>query len=453
MKANYSEKEIVLFQPFKVFTIKDQSYLFDGSSASIYKIDNTVLKILECQFKTVKETYDVVCKEIDEQIFWDTLDKMVKSGFIISEEIVPIENKIPCIKGVTLMLIQSCNLACKYCFGSEGEYSDRGIMQEQIALDTIDYLIGQSGDVNELNITFFGGEPLLCYDLIKKIVEYCKSKENAINKKFVYNMTTNGTLLNEEINGFIINNKIGTMISIDGNREQQNAKRYYKTGEGCYDEVIEKTEFLRKKQCLSARATITASNLELIEVFEHLISLGFGSIPMSPAFNLLSENEHKLYLEKLSELCDYFEKLLKNNVPKAKRIKILWKAFRRVHKGAKQNSACGAGINGVAVDIHGNLYPCHRFVSNKEYILGNIYEQTERRAEFANEVMVDNIEKCKNCYLRLLCGGGCSYENYVEAGSTQNVYEWQCMETQTIYNKIIPIYLSLNEEEKKHIFG
>lgn len=229
MKVNYSEKDIVLFQPYKIFTIKEQSYLFDGSSASIYKIDNTVLKILECQFKTIKETYDVVCKETDEHIFWDTLDKMIKSGFIINEDIILTNNKIQCIKGVTLMLIQACNLACQYCFGSEGEYADRGKMQENVAIDTINYLIENSGDAKELSITFFGGEPLLCFNLIKKIVEYCKDKEKTIGKKFMYNMTTNGTLINDEMNEFIIQNKIGTMISIDGNRDQKMQSDIIKT--------------------------------------------------------------------------------------------------------------------------------------------------------------------------------------------------------------------------------
>lgn len=442
MKENYSERDIVLFHPFKVFTIKDQSYLFDGSSASIYKIDNTVLKILECQFKTVKETYDMVCTEIDEQIFWDTFNKMVKSGFVVNEEIISAENEIPCIKGVTLMLIQSCNLACQYCFGSEGEYADRGKMHENVAIDTINYLIEKSGDAKELYITFFGGEPLLCFNLVKKIVEYCKDKEKTIGKKFTYNMTTNGTLLNDEINEFIIQNKIGTMISIDGNRNQQDAKRYYKNGAGCYDEVIEKTQFLREKNYLSARATITSSNIEIKEVFEHLYSLGFRNIPMAPAYNLFTEPEYSLYFAELKKLCDYFGMLLKKDIRKAKTIKILWKALKRIHIGAKQYTACGAGINGVAVDIHGNMYPCHRFVSNKEYILGNIYDDIDKRKQFADEVRVDNFEECKNCYLRLLCGGGCSYENYVETGSTQKIFEKQCLETKTIYSNIIPIYLS-----------
>lgn len=452
MKEDNSEKNAIKFHPFKIFTIKDQSYLFDGSSISIYKIDNTALKILECQSKTVKEIRDIVCTEIDEQMFWDTFNKMVKSGFIVKEEILSPENEIPCIKGVTLMLVQACNLACQYCFGSEGEYADRGKMHENVAIDTINYLIENSGDAKELYITFFGGEPLLCFDLIKKIIGYCKDKEKTSGKKFIYNMTTNGTLLNDEINEFIIQNKIGTMISIDGNRDQQNAKRYYKNGAGCYDEVIEKTQFLREKDCLSARATITASNIELKEVFEHLYSLGFRSIPMAPAFNLFTEPEYNLYFTELKKLCDYFGELLKKDIGKAKTIRILWKALKRIHTGAKQYTACGAGINGVAVDIHGNMYPCHRYVSNKEYILGNIYDNIDKRKQFADEVRVDNFEECKNCYLRLLCGGGCSYENYVEMGSTQKIFEKQCLETKTIYTNMIPIYLSLNDEEKKSIF-
>lgn len=350
------------------------------------------------------------------------------------------------------MLIQACNLACKYCFGSEGEYADKGVMSKQVAFDSIDYIIEHSGNIQELHITFFGGEPLLCFELIKQIVEYCKNKELVSGKKFKYSMTTNGTLLNDEINQFIIKNRIGTMISIDGDCEQQNAKRYYKNGNGCYDEVIEKTAYLREIGHLTARATITESNLELKKVFEHLNSLGFESIPMAPAYNLLTDEEHGVYIKELNILCDYFGKLLRTDVNKAKKIKILWKAIKRIHSGAKQYTACGAGVHGVAVDIHGNLFPCHRFVSNKEFILGNIHSKEDARKDFANDINIESIDACKNCYLRLLCGGGCSYENYVEAGSVHSVYKRQCEETQVIYNNVIAIYLTLSEDEKKEIF-
>ncbi len=447
------ENCMLTFQPYKIFDVESQPYLFDGGSISLYKIDSTVLKILQYENKTVKEMYDSLNKEIENEVLCDTIDKMRKSGFLYYNDTVQMVDEIPNIKGVTLMLIQACNLACEYCFGAEGEYADRGRMQEDIAIDAIEYLIEKSGAATELNITFFGGEPLLCFDIIKKIVAYCKKKESLIQKKFTYNMTTNGTLLNEEINRFIIENKIGTMISMDGDRNQQNAKRYYKNGIGCYDEVIQKTQFLREKSYLSARATITSTNIRLTEVFEHLYSLGFRSIPMAPAYNLFSENDFELYLAELVKLCNYFGKLLRIDLVKARTIRILWKALKRIHNGATQYTACGAGINGVAVDIHGNIYPCHRYVSVKEYILGNIYDNLDKREKFAHEVKVESIPKCRNCYLKLLCGGGCSYENYIETGSTEKIFERQCLETRTIYSNIIPIYLSLSEEDRKCIFA
>lgn len=446
------KRELLEFQPYKVFYVDNQTYLFDGSSASIYKIDNTVMELLKYEGKGLEEVFEKLCGKIDGKVLRDTLDKMKSCGFVSDNSITLNCEEIPCIKGVTLMLIQACNLACKYCFGSEGEYADKGVMSKQVAFDSIDYIIEHSGNIQELHITFFGGEPLLCFELIKQIVEYCKNKELVSGKKFKYSMTTNGTLLNDEINQFIIKNRIGTMISIDGDCEQQNAKRYYKNGNGCYDEVIEKTAYLREIGHLTARATITESNLELKKVFEHLNSLGFESIPMAPAYNLLTDEEHGVYIKELNILCDYFGKLLRTDVNKAKKIKILWKAIKRIHSGAKQYTACGAGVHGVAVDIHGNLFPCHRFVSNKEFILGNIHSKEDARKDFANDINIESIDACKNCYLRLLCGGGCSYENYVEAGSVHSVYKRQCEETQVIYNNVIAIYLTLSEDEKKEIF-
>lgn len=265
-------------------------------------------------------------------------------------------------------------------------------------------------------------------------------------------MTTNGVLLNEEINNFIIQNKIGTMISIDGNKEQHNANRFDKMGRGSYDEVIDKTNTLRKRGYLSARATITATNINLKSVFEHLNAEGFSNIAMAPAYNLMSDEDFERYIVELEKLCDYFEELLKRDIKKAKKIKILWKAFKRIHGGGCQNTACGAGVNGVAVDIHGNLFPCHRFVSNKEYILGNIYDTEDDREQFIEECDIENHEECKNCYLRLLCSGGCPYENYIETGNIKNIYKRQCIECKTIYSKLIHIYLRLDKNQKEEIF-
>lgn len=165
----------------------------------------------------------------------------MKNGkFIIDneQEIVVNNNRMPNIKGITLMLVQACNLACKYCYAQEGEYADKGIMSKEVALNAIDYLLENSGDTQELYITFFGGEPLLCFELIKEIVAYCKIKEKISGKNFKYSMTTNGTLLTDEINQFIIKNKISTMISIDGDIEQHDSKRYYKSGNGCYNVIM-----------------------------------------------------------------------------------------------------------------------------------------------------------------------------------------------------------------------
>lgn len=444
------ENEVLTYQVYQIFNESGQLYLFDAGNAAIYKIDELVLKLLDQEGEKVQTAYENLKNYITREQFDELIDNFKESGFLIENN--KNNKKASTIKGLTLMLVQACNLACKYCFGSEGEYADRGKMSEKIALDAIDYLIKASGNERNLYVTFFGGEPLLCFDVIKKVVAYCKEREKATGKNFFYNMTTNGTLLNEEINNFIIQNKIGTMISIDGNKKQHNANRFDKMGNGSYDEVMDKTDALRKMGYLSARATITATNINLESVFEHLNVEGFSNVPMAPAYNLMSNEDFERYVVELEKLCNYFEELLKRDINKAKRIKVLWKAFKRIHGGGYQNTACGAGINGVAVDIHGNLFPCHRFVSNKEYILGNIYESEDERKQFIEECDIDNHEKCNKCYLRLLCSGGCPYENYIETGNIRNIYERQCIECKTIYSELIHIYLRLSEKQKESIF-
>lgn len=450
VNKNLENNEGLKYQVYKVFNEDGQLYLFDGGSASIYKIDEQVVNLLNQEGKSIQVACENVKNEMSREKFEQLLDSFKECGFLIEGN--KKTKKSSTIKGITLMLIQACNLACRYCFGSEGEYADRGKMTEKIALDAIDYLIKASGDEKRLYVTFFGGEPLLCFDVIKKVVAYCKEYEESTGKKFFYNMTTNGTLLNEEVNNFIIQNKIGTMISIDGNKEQHNANRFDKAGKGSYDEVIDKTSTLRNEGYLSARATITATNINLKSVFEHLNDEGFSGIPMAPAYNLMSEEDFEKYTVELEKLCDYFEELIKQDVNKAKKIKILWKAFKRIHRGGCQDTACGAGINGVAIDIHGNLFPCHRFVSNKEYILGNIYENSDKRSQFISECDISQHEKCNCCYLRLLCSGGCPYENYIETGNIRNIYERQCMECKIIYSKLIHSYLRLSDKQKENIF-
>ncbi|MBA4687348.1 MAG: SPASM domain-containing protein [Candidatus Galacturonibacter soehngenii] len=446
---------ILKFQPYKIFRENSCTFLFDGGNVALYKIDNQTENILRQEGHVASYINNSSNEESDsEDYYWETLYKMKENGFLKVAEEVTKSQDIPQLQGITLMLIQSCNLACDYCFGSEGEYADRGRMKEKIATDAIDYLIENSGNNKNLAITFFGGEPLLCFELIQKVVHYCKTKECVSDKKFSYNMTTNGTLLTDKINQFIIDNKISVMISIDGDKKQQNAKRHYKSGKGCYDEVIEKTTDLRKRRFLSARATITESNIEMKEVFQHLESLGFNSIPMAPANNLLSNEDHDKYLIELKSLANYFERLIENNeIEKAKKLRILWKALKRVHKGSGQSIACGAGVNGVAIDIHGNLYPCHRFVANKEYILGSIYKKEDKRKEYINEVRLEQHKQCKNCWLRLLCSGGCPNENYVATGSTQEVFTRECSAIKELYSNIIKIYISLSDDKKNLIFN
>ncbi|ONI45313.1 hypothetical protein AN641_00565 [Candidatus Epulonipiscioides gigas] len=445
----------LVFQPYKIFNTNSQTYLFDSSSASLYKIDNIALSLLKSEGQDLDKVYEKLGNEIDECVLKDTINKMKSCRFIIDneDEIVANDNIVLTIKCITLILVQACNLACGYCYAQEGEYADKGIMSKEVALNAIDYLLENSGDRQDLYITFFGGEPLLCFELIKEIVAYCKSKEKTSGKNFKYNMTTNGTLLTNEISQFIIKNKISTMISIDGDIEQHDSKRYYKNGNGCYNEIIEKTTYLREQKYLSARATISDSNLELKKIFEHLAVLDFKSIPMAPAYNLLTDNEHKLYVKELNNLCNYFENLLKSDITKAKKLRILWKVITNIHNGSIRYTACGAGINGIAIDINGNFYPCHRFVSNKEYIIGNLYQAQNSIEEFANNVHIDNIQSCRKCYLRLICAGSCSHENYTATGSIHNVYKRQCIETKVIYNNIIMIYLRLTDSEKTEIFN
>lgn len=283
------EDDVIKFYPYKEFFIDEKIYLYTINTSGLFEIDNITKAILACEGMTIGEA----CKRLQETITREEvvniLSEMSLAGFMrnsirqndfLDKEV----NKK--ISAIILMVVQECNLRCVYCYGNGGEYTNKGIMSEKTAFDSVDFLINNSDD-EELFITFFGGEPLLNFKLIKEVVEYCKKREIDTRKKFRYSITTNGTLINKEIEEFLKDNKFIIQISIDGEKEKHNANRYDINGIGSYETVIKKTENLRKDSLVSARATISSNNMGYVEIFEHLVSLGFCVVPIAIAKNML----------------------------------------------------------------------------------------------------------------------------------------------------------------------
>ncbi|SDF33627.1 uncharacterized protein SAMN04488542_10957 [Fontibacillus panacisegetis] len=456
---NEVSSENLNFYPYKIFEDQGELYLYTVNQSGLFKIDNKTIAILNQDRKEYTEAFDNVSSLLDKQEFDELLQKMKDVKFIESPEN---DNLIKTqlhkeiekeISSLTLMIVQECNMKCSYCYGEGGEYYDKGKMSLETAIQSIEYLITNSKS-EKLLICLFGGEPLLNFDLFKAIISYCRSREEQTGKTFSFTTTTNGTLLTKEIEEYLVNNKVTVQISVDGDQNTHNSNRYFDNKIGSYEIIIRRTKNMRQKGLLTARATITNKQFDLVETFNHLHELGFRAIPMSPAFNLLSDDDYKTLTAEYYRLIDHFEHLIKeNDYVKYSKLSILNGFMHRINKGYVRSLPCGVGRSMYAIDINGDIYPCHRFVSNKEYILGNVYTSVSRREAFLEEINVDNHKKCGNCWARNLCIGGCPNENLMSTGSVGEMTENICELTRNIYEKLIKVYLRLTNEEKERLFN
>ncbi len=367
----------------------------------------------------------------------------------------PLDHKFN-IGSIILFIVQECNLRCTYCYGEEGEYNNKGKMPLKIAKDAINYLFEHSEDKKNISVTFFGGEPLLDFSMIKEVVYYAKELEKNFNKKISFSITTNGTLITDEIEQFLKDHKFSVRISIDGEKEVHDANRFYPNKTGSYQEIINNTENLRNTYKVSGRATITSKGLNIIRTFNHLYKLKFNKINMSPCIEMLNDEDYDLLIENYKIMInDFIEALSRKEYEKIKKMSFILTLLDTIHHGGSQLKNCGAGNNMLAVDIHGNLYPCQRFVINQNYIVGDIYEGLNKIKynDIISDMLLENNPTCKECWAKNICGGGCPHENLVMTNSIKIPYYNYCKLMRTLIEELIYIYMQLSDDERKLLFS
>jgi uncharacterized protein len=453
---NYKYK-VLEFYPYKIFKENNSYYLYTINSSGLFQIDERTLLLIKNQGKKIEQVYPEVKHLFSLEKFLELIEEMRNAGFlkVNSDDIFYKEEDSDSnekISSLTLMIVQECNMKCKYCYGEGGEYSNKGRMSREVAIKAIDFLI-ENSDKKELLIAFFGGEPLLNLPLIKEVIDYCIKQETIHNKKFLYTTTTNGTLITKEIEKYLLSNNIAVQISIDGKQESHDKNRYFANKEGSYNQIIQRTENIRKNNILAARATVTSENLNYIEIFNHLSNLEFKPVSISVAQNLLNDNDYDNLIEEYIKFIKYFEKLIKEKkYNEVFKIPILIASLERLEYSNVRYLSCGVGRNMYAVDINGDLFPCHRFVGNKEYSLGNIYSGVKNKEKFIDKQYIFNHLQCRNCWVQNLCLGGCPNENLVSTGDMQVSPDRNCKFTKKVYEELIKVYLHLSEEDKKCIF-
>lgn len=415
-----------------VFTYKDTHYIYDSESGSLHECDKETADYVKAKYEEGKEVS--FPREKVNQIEND-LAPLKAEGLFLREEIKTYPLKSDEVKALCIHICHDCNLRCRYCFADEGAYhSEREFMSEETAKKAIDFLLENSGNRKVLEVDFFGGEPLMCLQTIKNVVAYAREKGDKLGKKFLFTTTTNALLLDDDAIDFFNREMENVVLSLDGRKEIHNTIRKTKNGKGSFDFVIENIKkFVRARgdKNYYVRGTFTAKNLDFSKDVIFLAENGFDSISMEPVVteidDLAIKPEHlPAVLDEYENLCDkYLEKHRKGE------------GFNFFHfnidlEGGvclqKKVSACGAGNEYFSVVPNGDIYPCHQFAGDKDFLMGNVYEgrfNKNIREKFASSCLFTR-EGCGDCFAKFICSGGCAANNYHFEGDINKPYKTTC---------------------------
>lgn len=379
--------------------------------------------------ETISEAYEELLELIDEDILYsrDQYEDIAHSSMDDRDY----------IKAVCLNIIHGCNLRCKYCFADEGEYNGhKGVMSVETAKKAIDYVVKRSGPRRNIEIDLFGGEPTMIMDKVKEIIAYAREKEKAWKKNIRFTMTTNATLLTEEMMDFMDKEMGNIILSLDGRKEVNDNVRIKVDGSGSYDDILPNIKRMIEKRDKSkhyyVRGTFTGANTDFYEDVKAMVNEGFREISIEP---VVLEKGHLLELkeEHLPEIFENYDKLYNEMARRKKE----GDEFNFYHFNIDLNggpcvykriSGCGAGFEYVAITPQGEVYPCHQFVGKEEFKLGSIYDDTydaELGKKF-KKAHIYNKPKCRECWARFYCSGGCQSNNFAFNGDMNIPYELGC---------------------------
>ncbi len=352
------------------------------------------------------------------------------------EPILDFKKRPTVVKALCLHIAHDCNLACRYCFAEEGEYHGRrALMSYEVGKQALDFLIANSGSRRNLEVDFFGGEPLMNWQVVKDLVAYGREQEKLHNKNFRFTLTTNGVLLNDEVQEFVNREMSNVVLSIDGRKEVHDRMRPFRGGKGSYDLIVPKFQALadsREQKNYYVRGTFTRGNLDFCEDVLHLADLGFKQISVEPVV-ADPEEDYAIREEDIPFICEQYDKLAAEMVKRlGKENEFTFFHFMIDLTGGpcvyKRLSGCGSGTEYLAVTPWGDLYPCHQFVGEEGFLMGNVLEGVTREEirDTFKECNVYTKEKCRNCFAKFYCSGGCAANSYKFHGSVNDAYDIGC---------------------------
>ena len=423
--------------------------VLDIYSGSVHVVDEVAYDMIgmyegssrEQIVAAMQEKYPELSREeIDEGC--EQIEQLKQAGVLFAPDtFAPIAGRLKektsgVVKALCLHVAHTCNLNCSYCFASQGKYhGDRAVMSYEVGKQALDFLIENSEGRRNLEVDFFGGEPLMNFDVVKQLVAYARSREKESGKNFRFTLTTNGVLVDDDVIDFANREMSNVVLSLDGRKEVHDRFRVDHAGNGSWERIVPKFQQLVKARGgknYYMRGTFTHANPDFLKDIETMLELGFTELSMEPVV-CAPDDPSALTAEDLPIVLDQYEKLAELMLERHRK----GKPFTFYHymidlKGGpciyKRVSGCGSGTEYMAVTPWGDLYPCHQFVGEEAFKLGDVFHgvtNPEVQKEFAS-CNVYSRPECADCWAKLYCSGGCAANAYHATGAITGVYAYGC---------------------------
>lgn len=434
------------------YKLNGYNIVLDSCSGSVHSVDDVAYDIIKMYNEhssdeivaSLKEKYsdreDVTETDIRECI--EDVEALVKAGKLYSPDTFADiagtfkERSGDVVKALCLHVAHTCNLNCAYCFASQGKYhGERALMSFEVGKQALDFLMEHSGTRRNLEVDFFGGEPLMNWDVVKRLVEYARSVEKERNKNFRFTLTTNGVLIDDDVIEFANKEMSNVVLSLDGRKEINDRTRVDYAGNGSYDKIVPKFQKLVKARGgknYYMRGTFTHANPDFTNDVFHMADLGFTELSMEPVVCKV-DDPAALTKEDIEVVKQQYEILAKDMLRREKDGKpITFYHYMIDLTGGpciyKRISGCGSGTEYMAVTPWGDLYPCHQFVGDDKFKLGDVWHGV------TNDTLRDDFrscnvyarKECSDCWAKLYCSGGCAANAYHATGSIKGIYESGC---------------------------
>lgn len=429
------------------YKLNGYNIVLDVASGSVHSVDDVAFDVINAYenaprdeiVKTVSQKYGISEQDVLDCIA--DVEELKANGQLFSEDsfrpdVEVLAKRDTVVKALCLHVAHTCNLNCEYCFAAQGKYhGERALMSFEVGKRALDFLIENSGTRRNLEVDFFGGEPLMNFDVVKDLVKYARSVEQAHGKHFRFTLTTNGMLLDDDVIEFANKEMDNVVLSLDGRKCVNDRFRKTAGGQGSFDVIVPKFQkFVKARGDKSyyMRGTFTHFNPDFTNDIQTMLDLGFDELSMEPvvcpptdAYALTEDDKHVLF--------DEYEKLANMMIARRKEGKpfTFYHYMLDLDGGPciyKRVSGCGSGTEYMAVTPTGELYPCHQFVGNADYLMGDIWQgvkRTDIRDKF-KKCNAYSRKECADCWARLYCSGGCAANAYNATGDVNGVYKYGC---------------------------